>query len=104
MAWKAADIPDLTGRRAIVTGANSGIGYYTALELARHGAAVILACRSTERGTAALEWIQADVPDADVTLGLLDLSQLESVRAFAAAQEGTTVDILVNNAGVMALP
>jgi NAD(P)-dependent dehydrogenase (short-subunit alcohol dehydrogenase family) len=102
--WRATDIPDLSGRRAIVTGANSGIGYHTALELARHGAAVILACRSAERGGQALELIRAESPDADVTLGSLDLSNLESVRALAAAHAGDVLDILVNNAGVMALP
>jgi NAD(P)-dependent dehydrogenase (short-subunit alcohol dehydrogenase family) len=107
MGWKAADIPDLTGRRAIVTGANSGIGYHTALELARHGATVVLACRSAERGGAALRRIQAELPGASVSLGSLDLSSLESVRAFAAdqtADEDAPLDILVNNAGVMALP
>ncbi|MEV4256414.1 SDR family NAD(P)-dependent oxidoreductase, partial [Spirillospora sp. NPDC049652] len=53
--WTAADIPDLQGRRAVVTGANSGLGYHTALQLARHGAAVTLACRSVERGQAAFD-------------------------------------------------
>ncbi|MGI8332205.1 oxidoreductase [Actinomadura scrupuli] len=103
MGWTAADIPDLTGRRAIVTGANSGIGYHTALELARHGAEVVLACRSAERGGAALDRIRAEVPGASVTLGSLDLAALESIRAFAAEQEAP-LDLLVNNAGVMALP
>src|SRR5262245_56498186 len=86
--WNATDIPDLTGRRAIVTGANSGIGYHTALELARHGAAVLLACRSAERGQQALQRIRAELPSAAVALGSLDLSSLESVRAFAAAHAG----------------
>ncbi|MCW2885133.1 MAG: hypothetical protein QOE54_3233 [Streptosporangiaceae bacterium] len=103
MGWTAADIPDLTGRRAIVTGANSGIGYHTALELARHGADVVLACRSAERGGAALGRIRAELPQASVTLGSLDLASLDSVRAFSAGQE-SPLDILVNNAGVMALP
>jgi NAD(P)-dependent dehydrogenase (short-subunit alcohol dehydrogenase family) len=103
MGWTAADIPDLTGRRAIVTGANSGIGYHTALELARHGADVLLACRSAERGAAALGRIRAELPGASVALGSLDLSSLESVRMFAAGHEAP-LDILVNNAGVMALP
>lgn len=84
MGWTAADIPDLTGRRAIVTGANSGIGYHTALELARHGADVVLACRSAERGGAALGRIRAELPQASVTLGSLDLASLDSVRAFSA--------------------
>jgi NAD(P)-dependent dehydrogenase (short-subunit alcohol dehydrogenase family) len=102
--WRATDIPDLSGRRAIVTGANSGIGYHTALELARHGAHVVLACRSAERGGQALDRIRAETPGADVALGSLDLSSLESVRAFAAGQAGEGLDLLVNNAGVMALP
>jgi NAD(P)-dependent dehydrogenase (short-subunit alcohol dehydrogenase family) len=102
--WRAGDIPDLTGRRAIVTGANSGIGYHTALELARHGAYVLLACRGAERGAAAVRRIRAEVPDAALALGSLDLSDLGSVRAFAEEHAGHGLDILVNNAGVMALP
>jgi NAD(P)-dependent dehydrogenase (short-subunit alcohol dehydrogenase family) len=103
-AWTTNDIPDLSGRRAIVTGANSGIGYHTALELARHGAAVVLACRSAERGAAALARLREECPAADVTLAALDLAELASVRAFAEEHGGDPVDILVNNAGVMALP
>ena len=102
--WTARDIPDLTGRRAIVTGANSGLGYHTALELARHGASVVLACRSAERGRAARDRIHAAVPDADLVLDSLDLADLASVREFAARHADAPVDILVNNAGVMALP
>jgi NAD(P)-dependent dehydrogenase (short-subunit alcohol dehydrogenase family) len=102
--WTAADIPDLQGRRAIVTGANSGIGYHTALQLARHGAAVVLACRSAERGQAAFDRIRAAAPGADLTLGVLDLADLASVRAFAARHGDAPLDVLVNNAGVMALP
>jgi NAD(P)-dependent dehydrogenase (short-subunit alcohol dehydrogenase family) len=101
--WTTDDIPDLAGNRAIVTGANSGLGYHTALELARHGATVVLACRSAERGQAALESIRAAAPDADVVLGSLDLADLASVRAFAEAHN-EPLDLLVNNAGVMALP
>jgi NAD(P)-dependent dehydrogenase (short-subunit alcohol dehydrogenase family) len=101
--WTTQDIPDLTGKRAIVTGANSGIGLRTALELARHGATVVLACRSAERGERALATVRTAVPDADVVLGSLDLADLASVRAFAAAHP-EPLDLLVNNAGVMALP
>jgi len=101
--WTNGDIPDLSGKRVIVTGANSGIGLRTALELARHGAGVVLACRSAERGERALATIRAEVPDGDVTLGSLDLADLASVRAFASAHAGP-LDLLVNNAGVMALP
>jgi NAD(P)-dependent dehydrogenase (short-subunit alcohol dehydrogenase family) len=101
--WTTQAIPDLSGKRAIVTGANSGLGLWTALELARHGAAVVLACRSAERGEKALATIRAAAPDADVALGSLDLADLASVRAFAETQ-GPALDLLINNAGVMALP
>jgi NAD(P)-dependent dehydrogenase (short-subunit alcohol dehydrogenase family) len=101
--WTTDDIPDLAGKRAIVTGANSGLGLHTALELTRHGATVVLACRSAERGEKALATIRAAVPDGDVVLGSLDLADLASVRAFAEAN-AAPLDLLVNNAGVMALP
>ena len=103
--WTADDIPDLTGLRAVVTGANSGLGLHTALELARHGAWVTMACRSEERGQAALDRVRAELePGAGTAhLALLDLTDLESVRAFAAAWQGP-LDVLVNNAGVMAVP
>jgi NAD(P)-dependent dehydrogenase (short-subunit alcohol dehydrogenase family) len=101
--WTTSDIPPLAGKRAIVTGANSGLGFQTALELARHGASVVLACRSAERGERALSEIQTAVPDGDVVLGALDLADLASVRAFAGEQRAP-LDLLVNNAGVMALP
>ncbi|NKZ08539.1 oxidoreductase [Actinomadura latina] len=102
--WTANDIPDLGGRRAIVTGANSGIGYHTALQLARHGASVVLACRSAERGQAAFDRMKAAAPGADLTLGSLDLADLSSVRTFAARFGDDPLGILVNNAGVMAIP
>jgi NAD(P)-dependent dehydrogenase (short-subunit alcohol dehydrogenase family) len=101
--WTAADIPDQSGRRAIVTGANSGLGFQVALELARGGARVLLACRDLDRGRTALERLRAEVPGSDVELRLLDLADLSSVRAFAAGVE-EPIDLLVNNAGVMALP
>jgi len=103
MAWTADDIPDQAGRRAIVTGANSGIGLIAARELARHGAAVVLACRNAAKGEAALAEVRAAAPDADVTLAALDLADLASVRAFAGART-EPVDLLVNNAGLMAPP
>ncbi|MFA1545423.1 oxidoreductase [Actinomadura chokoriensis] len=102
--WTANDIPGLRGRRAIVTGANSGIGYHTALQLARHGASVVLACRSAERGQAAFDRMKAAAPDSDIALGSLDLADLSSVRTFAARHGDAPLAILVNNAGVMALP
>jgi NAD(P)-dependent dehydrogenase (short-subunit alcohol dehydrogenase family) len=101
MGFTAADLPDLTGLTAVVTGANSGIGFVTARELARHGAAVTLACRNADKGAAARARMLADQPGASVAVGTLDLSRLSSVREFAEGWQGP-LDLLVNNAGVMA--
>lgn len=106
--WTARDIPDQSGRTAVVTGANSGIGYVTARELARRGAHVVLACRSAERGTRALDRLRSEVPGAEAEFRRLDLGDLASVREFATSYEseaqGDGLDLLINNAGVMALP
>ena len=104
--WSAADIPTQAGRVAIVTGANSGLGFHTSLQLARAGASVTMACRDAERGRAALERLRAAVPAANASLASLDLADLTSVRAFAAGWLAAheRLDILVNNAGVMAIP
>jgi NAD(P)-dependent dehydrogenase (short-subunit alcohol dehydrogenase family) len=104
--WTAADIPDLSGRTAVVTGANSGLGFESALALGRAGASVVLACRDQAKGADALERIRRQAPDADVALGRLDLTDLASVGAFADAYRAghDGLDILVNNAGVMAIP
>ncbi|MFE0684915.1 oxidoreductase [Streptomyces sp. NPDC058961] len=102
--WNAQDIPDQSGRTAVVTGANSGIGLVTARELARRGARVVLACRSEARGRAAEERIRGEVPDAQVEFRPLDLADLASVRDFAAKLPYERLDLLINNAGVMALP
>ncbi|MCH7959811.1 MAG: SDR family oxidoreductase [Candidatus Hydrogenedentes bacterium] len=106
MAWSPTDIPDVSGKTAIVTGANSGIGYFAALELARKGAKVVLACRSEERGRAALDRLQSELPDAHVELASLDLASLDSVRAFASGflERHDRLELLLNNAGVMAIP
>ena len=101
--WTAADIPDQHGRVAIVTGANSGLGFVTARELARAGARVVLASRSSEKGRDAASKIASATPGADVQPAVLDLAALESVRAFAATAPDR-VDLLINNAGVMAAP
>jgi len=87
MPWTAADIPDLSGERAVVTGANSGLGLQIALELARHGARVTLAVRSAERGKAAAARIQAAASGADVESASLDLADLASVREFGTGFE-----------------
>ncbi len=97
------DLPDLTGRRAVVTGANSGIGYETAKALAQAGATVVLACRDVGRGAAAAERLSRAAPRATVEVDALDLSDLASVQAFAENWTGP-LDLLINNAGVMAPP
>jgi NAD(P)-dependent dehydrogenase (short-subunit alcohol dehydrogenase family) len=104
--WDASAITDQSGRRVLVTGANSGIGYPAAYELARNGATVILACRDSARGEAALARLKREAPGAQVELGLVDLASLESVRTFAAEElaRGLPLDLLINNAGVMAPP
>ncbi|MDO0932958.1 oxidoreductase [Streptomyces sp. DG2A-72] len=102
--WNASDIPDQTGRVAVVTGANSGLGYVTARELAGKGARVVLACRSEARGTEAGDRLVTEAPGTDVEYGRLDLAYLGSVRDFAAWYPYDRLDLLINNAGVMALP
>ena len=105
-AWSAADIPDQSGRVAIVTGANSGIGYHTALELARKGAEVILAVRSVGKGEAAAADICQGEIAGSVEVMALDLADLSSVAAFADAFRARyeRLDLLINNAGVMMCP
>lgn len=104
--WTESDIPDQTGRTAVVTGANSGLGYITARELSRRGAHVVLASRDSERGGEALRRLTGEVPGAQAELRQLDLSSGDSVRAFAEGVTSTYdgLDLLVNNAGVMAIP
>lgn len=104
--WTADQIPDQTGRRAVVTGANSGLGLITARELARHGAEVVLACRDTAKGEAAAAAIRAAAPGAAVSVDALDLADLASVRDFAErfATAHDRLDLLIDNAGVMAPP
>src|ERR1035437_9791244 len=102
--WTVKSIPSQAGRRVLITGANSGIGYYAAAELAHNGAHVLLACRDKAKGNAALARMRAKDPRAKAEVVLLDLASLESVRAFAAAELalGVPLDLLINNAGVMA--
>ncbi|XP_074893232.1 retinol dehydrogenase 12-like [Buteo buteo] len=106
-SWDPRKCPtDLTGKTVIVTGANSGIGKCVALDLARRNARTILACRSRERGQAAVEEIRAATGNPAVLLRLLDTGSLASVRAFAQAvlREEKRLDVLVNNAGLTGLP
>lgn len=104
--WTVNDIPDLTGKVIIVTGGNSGIGYDAAKEFARKGAQTILACRSMDKAKAALNQIQAEIPDAPVAIMQLDLARLASVHQFADEfkVKYDRLDVLVNNAGIMMVP
>ncbi|NUR87496.1 MAG: SDR family NAD(P)-dependent oxidoreductase [Nonomuraea sp.] len=100
--WTPAAIPDLTGTKAIVTGANSGIGLPTAIELARHGAEVLATARDEAKGAAMVAAVRAAVPEAKISYGRLDLADLASVRSFASTVDG--LDLLVNNAGLGFVP
>jgi len=106
--FSASDIPPQKGRCVVITGANSGIGYEAALELARKGAEVILPARSLEKANEAITRIRRSIPGAKLTPSVLDLASLASVRAFArlVAEKcpGQSLDRLINNAGVMAVP
>jgi len=104
--WTTANIPDQTGKLAIVTGSTGGTGFETALELARKGAEVVIAARNPKKGDDAMRRIRRAVPAANVRFEALDLASQASVSAFAdrLLGQGRPIDILVNNAGVMALP
>jgi NAD(P)-dependent dehydrogenase (short-subunit alcohol dehydrogenase family) len=104
--WGPADIPDLSGRTAVVTGASGGIGYEIARQLAVHGAQVVLACRDQARAARAASLIAADAPHGVLETGELDLASLESVRQFAGrvGERHERLDILVNNAGIAGGP
>jgi NAD(P)-dependent dehydrogenase (short-subunit alcohol dehydrogenase family) len=103
--WTVAQMPDLTGRAALVTGANSGLGFYTAQALARNGASVTLAVRDVAKGNQAKE-LMGPV-SGNLEVWRLDLSDLDSVRTFANAwstAHSGGLDLLINNAGIMAIP
>ncbi len=104
--WTAADLPSQTGRTILITGANSGIGYQAAKELALKGAHVLLGVRDAAKGAAALERLRREVPAASAEVAQLDMASLSSIRAFANQflARGIALDVLINNAGVMALP
>ncbi len=100
--WTIANIPDQTGRVAVVTGANTGLGYQTALALANAGADVILTARDATKGSEAVDRIRALRPTARVDFSLLDLASLASIADFAdrIADDHDRIDVLINNAGV----
>ena len=104
--WAGGDVPGQQGRLAVVTGANTGLGFETARVLAARGASVVLAVRDTGKGKAAAARIAGAAPGAAVTVQPLDLASLESVRAAAGALRARhpAIDLLVNNAGVMFPP
>ena len=106
MTWSAADIPDQSGRTAVVTGANGGLGLETARELARKGAHVVMAVRNQQKAKDAVSDICASVPEASLELVALDLGSQASVREAAGLilREHAHVALLVNNAGVMGIP
>ena len=104
--WTPAEMPDLSGKVAIVTGANSGLGLETSAGLAARGATVVMACRDPKRASSALDDVRRRAPGAKVETMALDLADLSSIRAFATAFKArySRLDILCNNAGVMHLP
>lgn len=104
--WTAQNIPDQRGRRVIITGANSGLGFATADALAAKGATVVLACRSLGKAEHARNELLAKHPRADISSAALDVSSLASVRSFAerALADYPRIDLLINNAGIMATP
>ena len=105
-AWTVNDIPPQQGRRYLITGANSGIGFWTAVELARHGATVVMACRDQARGQAALARLRSEASGAQAELVQLNLASLASVHAVAQAELARNGPLhgLINNAGVFAPP
>ncbi|TPG31600.1 SDR family NAD(P)-dependent oxidoreductase [Mycolicibacterium hodleri] len=104
--WTAADVPDQTGRVAIVTGSNTGLGYDTALVLADRGAHVVMAVRDVDKGKAAAARLVGRVPRADVSVQALDVGSLQSIRTAAEELKSAypRIDLLINNAGVMYPP
>jgi NAD(P)-dependent dehydrogenase (short-subunit alcohol dehydrogenase family) len=104
--WTAADVPDQSGRVAIVTGANSGLGFDTAAVLADKGAHVVLAVRNLDKGNEAADRIRSKNPNAEVSLQELDLTSLDSIRTAAdqLRADYPRIDLLINNAGVMYVP
>jgi NAD(P)-dependent dehydrogenase (short-subunit alcohol dehydrogenase family) len=105
-AWTVAEMPDLSGKRVVVTGANSGVGFEATKAFAGAGAHVVMACRSESRGADAMAAVREAMPAASLSLLELDLADLDSVRSFAESFESEydSLHALCNNAGVMAIP
>ena len=106
MGWKARDIPDQSGKVAVVTGGNGGLGLATVRHLAEHGARVVIGARNLDKAEAARQSVEAAVPGASLDIRRLDLASLASIAEFAAAVMAAhpRIDLLFNNAGVMAVP
>lgn len=106
VTWTPEQMPTLDGRRMLITGANSGLGLESAKLLAGRGAEVIMACRNLDKGQQAAEQIRAEYPEANLAVLQLDLSDLQSVQAFAEKVRNgyDKLDVLINNAGIMAPP
>ncbi|MFW9854454.1 MAG: oxidoreductase [Candidatus Thorarchaeota archaeon] len=104
--WTPDEMPDLSGKIIIVTGANSGIGYEAAKEFARKGAETILACRNIEKAKKAIKNIKKEIPNANTGVMELDLNSLKSVHKFAEGfkQKYSQLNVLLNNAGIMFVP
>ena len=106
MTWGTGDIPDLTGQRAVITGITGGLGFHTARELARHGAALVVTARDADKADETLARLRDDVPGVSIDLVSLDLASLADAKRAAAEviERHDRVDILINNAGIMAAP
>ena len=106
MSWRTNDIPDLTGRRAVITGITGGLGFSTARELARHGAELVVTARNETKAGKYIDRLYEDVPDVTVDLITFDLASLADTKRAASevAAAYDSVDILINNAGIMATP
>src|SRR6185437_5320644 len=104
--WTLADIPSQAGKRILITGANSGIGYHAAFTLARKGAHVVMACRDRSKGEAALARITTEAPGTSTELAIFDLASLASIHDFAEREleQRRPLHVVINNAGVMAPP
>lgn len=104
--WTTKDIPDMSGKVVVITGANSGLGFESAKALAEKGAEVVLACRSLENAHQARQEIINDYPNAKVQVAVLDLQNLESIKNFAIdfSKKFKRLDVLMNNAGIMNTP